>query len=431
MTAIVAGCMTLSLQAAEPPAADPAWSLSDIERVRRTAWFREARFGMFVHWGLYSVRARNDKGPLACYSMHDEGIPETEYQQYADQFAPARFDPAQWMSIAKATGMRYVVFTSKHHEGFCMFDSALTDYDVMGHAAKRDIVRELIDAARAADMKIGFYYSMLDWHQPDFKANLPKYIDEYMFGQVRELCANYGPIDCVWFDGEWDHPAETWRAPELVKMIRALQPDALVNDRLGKGERGNTTLCDFYTREQMEEIGTSMEFEKRQAIPWEACLTIGTSWGFNRNDGPAKSGTELIRALVDIVSRGGNLLLNVGPSPDGEIPERLQAPLREIGAWMQANGESIYGTERSPFANLPAGKCTTKGSRLYVHLESHPGGPLELPGLQNTIKQAWFLKTGQELAFDNAAKTITIPDALCDSAVCTVEIELDGLPVVE
>ncbi|MGC9327902.1 MAG: alpha-L-fucosidase, partial [Candidatus Hinthialibacter sp.] len=224
------------------------------QRADRIQWFREAKFGMFVHWGLYAVHGKNDKGPYVSWSMHDEAIPVQEYEKYANRFAPRKFDAAQWMKIAKSAGMRYVIFTSKHHEGFSMFDSALTEYDSKDAAAGRDFVRELVEAARAADLKIGFYYSMLDWRHPEFKTNLSGYVDRFLFGQVRELCTHYGPIDCLWFDGEWDYSADVWRAPELVSMIRELQPNALINDRLGKGERGETILSDFYTREQMSEI---------------------------------------------------------------------------------------------------------------------------------------------------------------------------------
>ncbi|MCP4644374.1 MAG: hypothetical protein GY851_28280 [bacterium] len=403
----------------------------DAARVERTEWFTDARFGMFVHWGAYAVPARNNAGGLASYVMRDEGFSVAEYEEFADAFTPTKFDADQWMAIAKSGGMRYLIFTSKHHEGFCMFDSALTGYDSVGRGPKQDFVAQLIEAARAADMKIGFYYSMLDWHQPDYATDLPKYIDEYLFGQVRELCTNYGPIDCIWFDGEWDHPISTWRSPELIDMIRELQPKALVNDRIGKGERGKTLLVDLYTREQPSEIQESMEFEQRRTVPWEACMTIGNSWGYKEGDAPLKSGTELIRYLVDVASRGGNLLLNVGPMADGTIPAEFVSRLEEIGAWMAKNSESIYGTHGSPFATSPAGKCTTKGNRLYIHLESAPDGPVQLPGLTNTIKKVWLLADGKEVAFDNAAKTIGVAAGLSYAAVTTIAVELDGEPVVE
>ncbi len=400
----------------------------DAERAARTAWFTDARFGMFVHWGAYAVPARNKTGGLASFVMKDEGIPVAEYEKFADAFNPIQFDPAQWMGIAKSAGMRYLIFTSKHHEGFCMFDSALTDYDAVDRGPGRDIAGELVKAARDAGMKIGFYYSMLDWHQPDYTANFPKYVDEYLFGQVRELCTNYGPIDCIWFDGEWDHPIEQWRSPALIDMIRDLQPNALINDRIGKGERGKTFLVDFYTREQPSEIQHTTEFERRSTIPWEACMTIGNSWGYKEGDAPLKSSAELIRYLVNVASRGGNLLLNVGPTADGVIPPQFVSRLQEIGVWMDKNGESIYRTQGSPFPALPVGKCTTKGNRLYIHVESPPAEPIQLLGLKNAIIKAWYLADGTEVPFNDEAKTIELSGGLADPAVTTIAVELDGRP---
>ncbi len=412
-------------------AQQPAAESTDDARDRRTAWFRDAKFGLFVHWGTYAVRAKNEKGVCATWSMNDDKVPVAEYEQYAERFQPTKFDANRWMDIAKSAGMRYMIFTSKHHEGYSMFDTALSTYSAAKGKPGRDFVRELVTAARASDMHIGFYYSMLDWHHPDYSANFAKYVDEYLFGQVRELCTNYGPIDCIWFDGEWDRPKADWKSEALIAQIRGLQPNALINDRVGKDERGKNRLVDFYTREQPVEIDKSADFEKHAAIPWEACMTIGESWGYKEGDAPLKSATELIRRLVAIVSRGGNLLLNVGPNADGEIPAPLVERLEAIGTWIKANGESIYGTTASPFANLPAGKCTAKDNRLYIHLETHPGAPISLPGLQNDIRRAWFLKTGEPLRFDNTNKQIYLPEQLCDEAVTTVGIELDGTPVVK
>jgi alpha-L-fucosidase len=399
-------------------------------KAERIAWFNEAKFGLFVHWGPFSVQGADPNAAFDYFEMKENAPLRVEFRKYVEQFNPKAFDAARWMETAKAGGMRYLIFTSKHHDGYCMFDSALTDYDTMDRAPKRDYVRELVKAARTARVKIGFYYSMLDWRHPDYTDNISKFANEYLFGQVRELCTNYGPIDCVWFDGEWDYPADVWRAPELVRMIRELQPAALVNDRLGKGERGVNQLCDFYTREQPSEINVATSFERQQPYSWEACMTIGEYWQYSIKDKHLKSARELIRILVDVVSRGGNLLLNVGPTPDGEIPEPLVERVRAVGAWLQVNGESIYGTTRSPFGALPAGKCTAKGNRLYVHLETHPGGPVQLPRLKNTIRKAWLLKTGEEVTFDNAAKSIALPDALPDDDVTTIAVEVDGPPVV-
>lgn len=390
-----------------------------------SAWFQDAKFGIFVHWGLYALHGKNDKGPYVSWAMENEGIPAAEYAPYADRFNPDKFDADAWMKLVREAGARYLTFTSKHHEGFSMFDSALTDYDSMDRAAKRDFVRELVDAARANGVKISFYYSTLDWYHPDFQADLPKYVDEFLFGQVRELCTNYGPIDGLWFDGEWDHPAETWRAEELVRMIRTLQPNALVNDRLGKGVRGVTPLADFYTREQMSEIGKKTDTEDKDIRPWEACLTIGTSWGYRQDDGEPKSSAELIRTLADVVSRGGNLLLNVGPKPDGTIPDHLADRLRDIGAWLDVNGEAIYGTRRIQGVEASAGKLTRKGDAIYLLLESRPGDTVSLGGLDQPIKSASVLATGEELAVAAQTNAITLPAAWPESPVVAVRVSLE------
>lgn len=396
----------------------------------RIAWFNDARFGMFVHWGPFAVQGADPDTPFDYFEMKEDVEARVVFRKYAEQFNPASFSAEAWMTVARAGGMKYVVFTSKHHDGYCMFDSALTDFDSMDMAPKRDYVRELVDAARTMDLKIGFYYSLLDWRHPDYVSNLPKFVEEYLFGQVRELCSNYGPIDCVWFDGEWDHPAVAWRAPELVRMIRDLQPKTLVNDRIGKGERGITPLADFYTREQPSEMNVAMPFEHEKPYSWEACMTIGDYWQYSVKDTAFKSPAELIRILVDVVSRGGNLLLNVGPDPNGVIPNTLIGRVMAVGAWLTTHGEAIYGTTRSPFGSLPDCWCTAKGNILYLHVQQHPGAPLQLPGLQNTIRRAYVLGEDKELAVDDAGKTVTLPETLPDRYMTTIGVELDGPPVV-
>lgn len=407
----------------EPGIPDPGTPAAVKDAASDTAaWFEDAKFGIFVHWGLYALHAKNDKGDYVSWAMEQEGIPVDEYAKYADQFKPAKFDADAWMALAKEAGAKYMTFTSKHHEGFCMFDSALTDYDSADKAAKRDFVAELVRAARDADLKLSFYYSMLDWHHPQFDGSLSAYVDDYLFGQVRELCTNYGPIDGIWFDGEWGHPLATWRAAELADMIHQLQPHALVNDRLGKGVRGETLLADFYTREQPVEMDVATGSEG--GIPWEACMTIGKSWGYRHDDGLPKDSAELIRRLVDVVSRGGNLLLNVGPTADGEIPAPLAERLRDIGVWLETHGEAIYGTRAMPGLKIDGAKCTTKGNMLYLHLEERPGDALSLSGLQGNIDRAWFLETGEELEVNDTAKTITLPETLPDPVVTTIAVAL-------
>ncbi|MCL5097624.1 MAG: alpha-L-fucosidase, partial [Candidatus Omnitrophica bacterium] len=397
---------------------------------KRTAWFSKAKFGLFVHWGPFAVLGSDPEAKFNYSDLKESDEARKEFAKYAARFNPKSFDAAKWIEIAKAAGTKYLVFTSKHHDGYAMFDSRLTDFNSMAGTPRKDYVRELVTAARDAGMKIGFYYSLLDWNQPDYRTDLTGFVNRFVFGQVGELCRNYGPIDLIWFDGEWDHTAEQWRAPELVRKIHQLQPAVLINDRLGKGERGINPLCDFYTREQPSEMNVMMPFERERPHPWEACMTIGDYWQYCVKDTRFKSVPELIRILVDVVSRGGNLLLNVGPNPDGVIPVPLVERLRGVGAWLAVNGESIYGTTGSPFKDLPAGRCTAKGNYLYLHLDQRPGPAVRLPGLQTTIRKAWFLRTGQTLPFDNATKTITLPNTLPDDAVTTIAMELDGPAVV-
>jgi alpha-L-fucosidase len=352
------------------------------DAARRIAWFNDAKFGMFVHWGPFALQGSDPDATFTYFDMKGDPKLRAAYVKYGKAFNPQHFDAKAWMDAARSAGMKYLVFTSKHHDGYCLYDTATTDYDSVDGLPKTDYVRELVKAARASGLKIGFYYSMLDWYQPIYDSDFPKYVSDYMFPQVKELCSNYGPIDCVWFDGEWDRPLADWHSEELVKMIRELQPDTLINDRLGKNERGITPLADFYTREQPSEMNKSTAFEREKPYPWEACMTIGNEWQYVATDTNYKSAAELVQILVDVVSRGGNLLLNVGPKPDGEIPQPMLDRLRGIGQWMAANGDSIYGATRSPFASLPAGKCTAKGNRLFIHLAALPQTPIALPGLQ-------------------------------------------------
>lgn len=400
-------------------------------RADRIAWFNEAKFGMFIHWGPFAVQGADPDAAFDFFDMKANPALRPRFVPYSEQFNPQRFDAAKWMDTAKAAGMRYIVFTTKHHDGYCLFDSALTDYDSVHHAPGHDFTRDVVQAARDSGLKVGFYYSILDWYHPDFVHDLPKYVDGFLFGQVRELCANYGPVDCLWFDGEWDHPAATWRADELVGLIRELQPAALINDRLGLGERGVTPLSDFYTREQPDEMKVAMPFEQQKPYPWEACMTIGNSWQYSMHDTQFKSVKELVWILVDTVSRGGNLLLNVGPTPDGEIPAPMVERLHGMGEWLKVNGEAIYGTTRSPFPAMPVGRCTAKANRLYLLLDGPPASPIELPGLRNEIRRAYLLASGTDLAFDNAAKTTASPDAVSEETITVVAVDLDGPPKVE
>jgi len=399
-------------------------------KAARQQWFRNAKFGMFVHWGPFAVHGSDPQARFKYFDLPGDPKLQAEFESYVAQFRGTASQAVAWMETARAAGAKYVVLTAKHHDGYAMFDTQMTTFDSVDGTPHTDYARAFADAARAAGLRVGFYYSLLDWREPTYRTNLPQFVDEFLLPQVRELCTQYGPLDCIWFDGEWEHPAAAWKASKLVRTVRQLQPTALVNDRLGQGERGVTNLCDFFTREQPAEVNVSMGFERTQPHPWEACMTIGDFWQYSIQDTQFKSSAELLRILVDVVSRGGNLLLNVGPDPAGQIPQPQVVRMQEIGRWLAANGEGIYGTQASPFASLPTGRCTTKGQRLYVHLDRHPDAPVPLPGLQNQILRAWFLADSTELAFDNQAKTITLPATLPDDAVTTVVIELDAAPVV-
>jgi alpha-L-fucosidase len=392
-------------------AATGAWAGSDQlppeteqQRDARMGWWRQARFGMFIHWGLYAIPAGEWKGQkipgLGEWIMTDAAIPVAEYQKLQQQFNPVKFDAKRWAAMARSAGMKYVVLTTKHIDGFCMFDSKLTDYDMMGTPFKRDVMKELSEAVRGEGMKMCAYYSISDFHYPDYcplgpgsswprVAQVSKQPDfkryqEYLGGQLRELLTQYGPLGVLWFDACYDQSPEDIHAIDLVKMMRAIQPDLIVNNRLG-------CPLDYDTPEQ---------FIPATGIPgrdWETCMTINDTWGFKRDDLKWKSSEMLLRNLIDIVSKGGNYLLNVGPTAEGEIPADIVKRLEDIGGWMAVNGEAIYGTTASPFHRLNWGRCTQKPGTLYLHVFDWPKGELEVPGLKSKVEQAYLLADQKRL----------------------------------
>jgi alpha-L-fucosidase len=415
-----------------PPPIPGAGLAPEAAAAERARWYNEAKLGLFIHWGLYAVPARALPGTLAEWVMDNEKIPVQEYERFAERFTAARFDPAAWVALAKETGCRYIVLTSKHHDGFCLWDAQGTDYTAARFAAaRRDLLRELGDACERGGVKLCAYYSMLDWHHPDFEGDFPKYVD-WMHGQLRELLTGY-PLWGLWFDGEWTHPKDAWRGDAIVAMIRALRPLAFVNDRLGRETRGTVAGVDFYTKEQ--EIPAEALRQAGRPVAWETCQTFGYSWGYNESPDPLKSGERIVEQLVDVVSKGGNFLLNVGPRPDGSIPEPLVERMKVIGAWMKANGEAVYGTTRSPFGGpLPAGRVTAKGSRLYVFLETLPAEGIVLTGLANRVVKAWVLDGGEALAVTvkEGTPVVAAPKKLTDPSTFTVvAVELDGPPALK
>ncbi len=382
------------------------------QRDRRMAWWREAKFGMFIHWGIYSIPAGEWKGKripgIGEWIMHRAQIPVEEYEQLAKQFNPTKFDAKEWVRIAKSAGMKYIVITSKHHDGFCMFDSKLTTYDIVDATPfKRDVLKELADECHNQGIKICWYHSILDWHHPDYLprrkwdkrptegANFERYLS-YMKGQLRELLTNYGEIGVLWFDGGWEHSAEELHSEEIVAMVRKLQPNIIINNRARIPQ-------DFDTPEQRIPA---------TGIPgrdWETCMTMNNTWGYKYYDNNWKSVEDLIHKLVDIASKGGNFLLNVGPTSEGKIPEPSVERLLAMGRWMRANGSSIYGTKASPFRSLPFdGRCTRKERRLYLHVFTWPDKPIVLERLKSRVIGARLLATKMALKFTQEGDKLTI-----------------------
>ena len=381
-------------------------SPSGIVDAGRMDWWREARFGLFIHWGLYSrlEGAYGDRNNHAEWIRTTAQIPLEEYDQLQAGFDPVNYDPDNWCRMAKAAGMKYVVITTKHHDGFCLWPSEQTDFDVEGTASRRDLLGELARAARKHDLKIGWYHSIMDWRHPDYLprrgwetdrntegADFDRYV-EYLRAQVTELLTDYGPIDIMWFDGEWENTWNSEYGRELYSLCRTLQPDVIVNNRVDKGRAGMAGLDkgpgyvgDFGTPEQEVPAGGL------PGVDWETCMTMNRYWGWNRADTEWKSSAQLIHTLVDVASKGGNFLLNVGPKPDGSFPAQAVERLADMGAWMDVFGESIYGTQASPFdAAFPWGRATLKasakeGTVLYLHVFDWPRAPqLFVPRLTET-----------------------------------------------
>ena len=381
------------------------------ETAARTAWFTEARFGMFIHWGLYAIPARGE------WVRNHEKISNEAYQPYFDEFNSVRYNPRLWAAIARRAGQKYVVMTAKHHDGFCLFDSKLTDYKATNTPARRDLVREYVEAFREEGLKVGFYYSLLDWRHPQYPVDrlhpmreneamkaenrdLSKYVD-YLHGQVRELLTNYGRIDVMWFDFSYDNMSgETWRAAELVKTVRSLQPHIIIDNRLMAGHEApgrGAALGDFASPEQIIPPEGVVDADGKPAV-WEACITINDHWGYARDDKNFKSPAQIVRMLVECISKGGNLLLNVGPTALGEIQPEFVERLQTVGRWMDANGASIYGCGRADYPKPEWGYYTQGGKTLYAHLLNKPVGPIALLGLGGKVRKARLLSDGSEVS---------------------------------
>ncbi len=400
-------------------------------------WFHNAKFGMFIHWGVYALLGKGE------WIRTVDQIPQDEYAKLPPKFNPTRFDPDAWADLAKRAGMKYMVVTTKHHDGFCMFDAHNTDWKVTNTPYGQDVIAQLVKAFEQRGVMTGFYYSIMDWHHDDYLPRLEweasrrpaeghdvmNYI-AYMRQHLKQLLTEYRPAPFVlWYDGGWMNKPEELGGAETNAMARRLKPDILINDR-------HFTQEDLVTPEQRIPP-TGMLDEEGKPVLWEACITMTSHWwGYDRHERAYKSSEFLIRMLVDIVSKGGNLLLNIGPKPDGTIQKEFVDRLEAIGRWMDKYSEAIYDTTASPFNLLPFyGRVTTKGNRLYVHVFEWPGDrQVRLPKLANQVKRAYLLekgKAGLETERDGEDWVVKLPARPTDKAASVFVVELDGPPRVE
>jgi len=402
------------------------------EHERRMKWWHEAKFGMFIHWGLYSVIGRHE------WAMEAEGIPIPQYELLAKHFNPKPNAARDWARLAKQAGQKYMVMTTKHHEGFCNFDTKLTDYCAPKQAAGRDLVREFVEGARAEGLRVGFYYSLMDWHHPDGarcatdEAARQRFV-AYTHGLIRERMTNYGKIDILWYDVDWPLTPEQWESQKMNDMVFQLQPDIIVNNR-------NGLPGDLSTPEQ--EIRAA---DKGRA--WETCMTLNDSWGFHKADDNWKTPKTIVNNLIRCARGGGNYLLNIGPKPDGSIPQESIEILQAVGKWTSPNGASIYGTERNNFDWHVYANFTQRGNTVFAHVTNWPGDTpaaewlsfyqppsvISFGGWRTKVKSVRLLVGDKPLTFtqDDLSLRITgLPASAPDQPATVIAIECDGEPAM-
>jgi alpha-L-fucosidase len=407
-------------------------SQSNLEARR---WFQDAKFGLFVHWGVYSVLGDGE------WVMNNKKIPISDYEKLPSQFNPVAFDPAEWVAMVRAAGMKYITITSKHHDGFAMFDSKVSDWDIVDRTPyKRDVLKMLADECRRQGIKLFFYHSQLDWHHPDYfprgrtghDAGRPnsgewyKYLD-YMDAQLKELLTNYGEIGGIWFDGWWDRPEADWRLDRTYKLIHDLQPAALVG---ANHHRRPFPGEDFQMFEKDLPGKNTAGFNKDSVIgdlPLETCETMNNSWGFNLTDRRYKSTRDLIQYLVRAAGFGANFLLNVGPMPNGKIQPEFVAHLKEVGQWLDKNGGAIYGTRGGPVTPRTWGVTTRKENKVYVHILDWPASDMLWVPVGSKVKSAKYLKDGSEAGFVEVESGVLlkpIPERAIDEYDTIVVLEV-------
>ena len=427
----------LSSTEATPPQETPA------ELQARLAWFREARFGMFIHWGVYSVPAGEwtDNNNHGEWFLKSTNIPLSQYVHYAQQFNPTKFDAKQWVRIAQDAGMKYLVITSKHHDGFCLFPSKLTDWDIGATPFKRDPLAELAAACKEAGIRFCTYHSIMDWHHADWGKRLANNdsaagtpdmdrFTAYLKGQLAEIITAYRP-GIMWFDGEWEDPWTHARGVDLYAYLRKLDPTLIINNRIDKHRDGMAGMNNH--KEAVGDYGTP-----EQEIPatgfaagvaWESCMTLNEHWGFNKHDQKWKSPTVVVRNLIDIVSKGGNYLLNVGPTAEGVIPDGSTQCLAAVGTWMKINQAAIHGSGASPFAQLTWGRCTSKPGKLFLHVFDWPkDGALVVPMTGTVTKASLLAQPGTALAVTTGKQGVTVilPAAAPDAVASVVMLDVTG-----
>jgi alpha-L-fucosidase len=430
-----AGMLPVSLSAAsgvEPSDKQKETPEQIADRIRRMKWWHEARFGMFIHFGLYSLIGQHE------WAMELEGIPVAQYEILAKHFNPRPHCAREWASLAKRAGQKYMVMTTKHHEGFCNWDTKLTNYSAPKQGCGRDLVAEYVEAARAEGMRVGFYYSLMDWHHPDGarcltdEAACVRFV-EYTHGLIRELLTNYGKIDVLWYDVDWPLTAAGWESEKMNKMVFELQPDIIVNNR-------NGLPGDYSTPEQHIEAA-------KNGRAWESCMTLNESWGYQKADQDWKSPKTIVRNLITCAHDAGNYLLNIGPKPDGSVPEESVRILSEVGEWLGKNGAAIYPSEPINTNWYAYANFTRRGNTLYIHVYNWPGEtPAEwldffrpqsvvaIGGLRAKVLSARFLVSGAPVQFEQGEEYVRfygLPIDAPDNPATVIVVECDKEPVVE